>query len=127
MRSLESNVIARDIPDGFRKPVRRQEFLDREMRKLNDPRIPVLDYRDQTRTCRHHCFFLILPAPPWIELRHPSRVEVECKHFREFLDLKWANSHHQTLQQSVCMTLVWLPDLLQYPLVCLVQAVRQLL
>ena len=43
MRGLESNVIARDISDGFRKPIRRQEFFDGEMRKLNNPRITVLD------------------------------------------------------------------------------------
>ena len=46
MRGLESNVIVRDISDGFRKSVRRQEFLDGEMRKLDDPRIPVFDYDD---------------------------------------------------------------------------------
>src|SRR6267154_4372416 len=120
MCSFEPNVIARDISDGFRKPVHRQEFLDRKMRKLNDPRITVLDNRDQTRARRHHCFFLILPAPAWIELRHPSRVEVKYEHFREFLDPKWASSHHQTLQQSMCIPLVGLSDLSQYPLVCLV-------
>ena len=48
MRSFESNVKSRDIPHRFRESVRRQKFLDREMRKLNDPRITVLDYRDQT-------------------------------------------------------------------------------
>src|SRR6266403_971994 len=48
MRSLEANVIARDISDGFHKPLFCQEFLDRKMRKLNDPRIAVLDYHDQT-------------------------------------------------------------------------------
>jgi hypothetical protein len=38
MRSLEFNVIARDISDGLRKSVRRQEleFPDGEMRELND-------------------------------------------------------------------------------------------
>ena len=44
MRSLELNVILRDISDGFRKPSRCQEFLDGEVRKLGDPRIPILDY-----------------------------------------------------------------------------------
>src|SRR5216684_6543115 len=63
MRSLKSNVIPRDISHGLRKPVRCQEFLDRKMRKLDHPQIPVLDYRDQARACQHHCLFLILPAP----------------------------------------------------------------
>src|ERR1700755_2092375 len=66
MRSLESNVITRDISDGLYEPVRRQEFLDGKMRKLNDPRITVLDYRDQAGACRRHCFLLIVPAPAWI-------------------------------------------------------------
>ena len=48
MRGLESNVITRDTPDGLRKPVRRQEFLDGKMRKLDNPRIPIFDYHDQT-------------------------------------------------------------------------------
>ncbi len=34
MRSLELNV-TRNISGGFRKPVRRQKLLDREMRKLD--------------------------------------------------------------------------------------------
>ena len=37
MRSLESNVVARNISDGFRKAVRCQEFFDRKVRKLNHP------------------------------------------------------------------------------------------
>src|ERR1700733_10177712 len=63
MRSFESNVITRDISDGFRKPVCRQKFLDGKMRELTDSRITVHDCRDEGRACRHHCFFLIFPTP----------------------------------------------------------------
>src|SRR5229473_533516 len=50
MRCLKLNVIARDISCGLRKPVRRQELLDREVRKLDHSRIAVLvlEYRNQT-------------------------------------------------------------------------------
>src|ERR1700679_826738 len=63
MCGLEFNVIGRDVSHGLSKSVRRQEFPDGEMRELNDPRVPVVDYGDQTRAGRHYCLFLILPAP----------------------------------------------------------------
>src|SRR5258708_10445168 len=49
MRCLKSNVIARDISHGIRKPVHCQELLDREVRELDHSRITVLvlDYHDQ--------------------------------------------------------------------------------
>ena len=106
MRCLESNVISRDISDGLRQSVRRQEFLDGEMRKLDDPRIPVFDYDDQTRASRHHCFFLILKTAGQIQLRDPLRFKVKSQDFCKFLDSKWANSRDQTLQQSMSVSLV---------------------
>src|SRR5216683_5806641 len=125
MSSLEWNVIPRDFFSARpRKSVRSQKFFDREVSKLNDPRIPILGYDHQTRACRHHCLFLILPTPTTIQLRDPFFAEVKCKDFCEFLDSKWANSRYETLHQSTSMSLIRLPDLPQYPLVCPVQTFR---
>ena len=60
-RSLESIVIARGISDGLRMSVRRREFLDRKMQKLNDSRLSALGYHNQTGACQHKGF-LVLPA-----------------------------------------------------------------
>src|SRR5713226_5643964 len=111
MGSLKLNMIVRDISNGSRKSFLHQEFFDGEMRKLDDSRIPILDYDDQTRARRHDCFFLILPPPVCIQLRDPFRLEVKRQDFCKFLNLKWANSCHQTMQQSKGMSFVRLLNL----------------
>ena len=89
MSGIKSNVIARDISDRFREPVRHQEFLDGEMRESHGPNplpMSVTDQGDQIRARRHDCFFLILPAVPpvWIYLRDPFRVGRVKVQFQNF-------------------------------------------
>src|SRR5579863_4175851 len=102
------------------------------MRKLNNSQIfdfalgLVVNNHDQTRTCRHHRFFVILPPPTRIQFRHPFRIEVNREDFGQFRDSKGANSCHKTLQHPTSVTLVRLSDLPQNPLISLVQAVGQL-
>src|ERR1700730_13481003 len=98
------------------------------MRELHHSRTAVpFDDGDQTGTCRHDRRFLIHTPPIWVQLWDPFFLEVDCKDLCEFRDTKGSNGYHEALQQSTGVLLIWLFDLLQYPLIRLVQTFRQLL
>jgi hypothetical protein len=90
------------------------------VRKLHNPRITIVDYDNESGACRQHRFFVVLPPPIWVQLRHPFRIEVDRKDFGKFFDTKWADRSCQALQQSMRVLSVWLFDLPQYALVCVI-------
>jgi hypothetical protein len=101
MCRFELDLIARDFAVRLRESVRHQVLLDGVVRKLNNSRITVIDYVDQTGACKHHCLFLIRPPPIWVQHRGPFHVEVNGKDFCEFLDAKGMNGHYEALHESM--------------------------
>jgi hypothetical protein len=69
---------------------------------------------------------LIFPPPTWIQLRGSQAfcVEIKCQNLCEFLNAKGTNGRYETLQQSIGMALIRLPDLPKYPFVRLVKTFR---
>ena len=89
------------------KTIRRKEFFDRKMRKLDDPRTMAVDDGNQTWTCREQLLFLILPSEVRVERRNLAtsiRIKVECKDLRKLVNTKGSDCHGQALEQALDMT-----------------------
>jgi hypothetical protein len=81
-----------------------------------------VDDGDQTGTSCLKSFFLILPPPVRVQLRDPfSTIKVNREDFRELLNTKWPDRHHQALQQTMNVVLVYLIYFPQHSLICFVE------
>jgi hypothetical protein len=70
--------------------------------------------------------FFILPAPIWLQPRDPLYiVEVDCEDVGKLFDTEWTDGHNEALQYASSVISIWLLDLPQHTLVCLVQRFRQ--
>jgi hypothetical protein len=55
---------------------------------------------------------LTLPAPIWVQLEGPSYIEVNRENFGKLFDMKRADSHDETLQESMSVLSVSFVDIL---------------
>src|SRR6266851_6346422 len=82
----------------FGKADRRQELLHREVRKLYNLRIPVIDKGKQCGARRQHRLERFFWAPILAKLWNLSCLEIKCEKLCQFRDIERAGSYRNTLE-----------------------------
>ena len=122
VRGCHRNVVAAgNSVVFFVKPVRDQELLDREMRKLYYLQIFNIDEGKQCGTRGKHRFYWIFDTPILTKSRDLLRLEIKCKELCQFLDSERPGNHRDALDQPSCKFPVCVIDLLQRPFIRLIE------
>src|ERR1019366_7212642 len=101
MCRLQIDMIIRGLAACSSEARGGQEFLDREMRELHNPRITSSDNSNQTGACDQKSLFLVLPPPIRVQLWDPFRIiEVNCEDLRKLRNTKRPDGHDEALQYT---------------------------